>query len=655
MRFARCARPSRCATAMAELNRELERDLGVGLELRIGVNTGEVVAGDRRRPSTFVSGDAVNIAARLEQAAAPPGGIAHRRRRRAGSSRARSRRAAGAARAKGKRRPVARVAGRAVVATAVRFARRLGRRRSSAGAAELRRLTHPFDARSTRAPVRARDGLGAGRDRQVAPRAASSSPASRRRRPVVRRPLPALRRGHHLLAAGRDRRAPRRRADRGAARSRLLARRRPRPRCRRRVSPLRRPARAGAVAPRTHWAVRSLFEALARRRPLVVAFDDIHWAEPALLDLIEHLAANARAPVLIVCLARGDLLERRPGWAAAGGRGSVVRLEPLSDTDSARLLRRLAVRRRAAVRRDGAWPPRRGTRSSSSSSSRCVPRPGGADAAHDPGVARGAHRRLPARAAGDRGCVDRGAWLSPRGGARARRPKPRASMQRSPRSVERELIRRAVRAPRRDGYRFTHILVRDAAYDLLPKRRRADLHGGYADWLAARDDPGSAADEIVGYHLEQAYEYRSQLGRVGDDRHGELAARASGHLSAPGDGRSQRVIAAAPPTCSSGRSRFAPRPTRVARRSSSTWAASTVSRAGSARRSRRFARRARLPSTRATGARGAGPGGAPAVAPPGRARCRREAHAPSGGGAGASPRSGRRPRRGWRSSGTSAP
>ena len=100
------------------------------------------------------------------------------------------------------------------------------------------------------------------------------------------------------------------------------------------------------------WAVRRLFEALARRRPLVAAFDDIHWAEPAMLDLIEHVAANARAPILIVCLARGDLLERRPGWAAAGGRGSVVRLEPLSDTDSARLLRRLAVRRRAKVRRE---------------------------------------------------------------------------------------------------------------------------------------------------------------------------------------------------------------------------------------------------------------------------------------------------------------
>jgi tetratricopeptide (TPR) repeat protein len=76
--------------------------------------------------------------------------------------------------------------------------------------------------------------------------------------------------------------------------------------------------------------------------------------------------------------------------------------------------------------------------------------------------------------------------------------------------------------------------VRDAAYDLLPKRRRADLHVAFADWLLGRADRGSAADEIVGYHLEQAYEYRSQLGRAGDDRHRELAARASAHLSDAG-------------------------------------------------------------------------------------------------------------------------
>jgi tetratricopeptide (TPR) repeat protein len=107
--------------------------------------------------------------------------------------------------------------------------------------------------------------------------------------------------------------------------------------------------------------------------------------------------------------------------------------------------------------------------------------------------------------------------------------------------VDRELIRPdRAELPGETGYRFTHILVRDAAYDLLPKRRRADLHVAYADWLLGRAERGSAAEEIVGYHLEQAYEYRSQLGRAGDERHRDLAARASAHLTDAG----RRALAA---------------------------------------------------------------------------------------------------------------
>ena len=76
--------------------------------------------------------------------------------------------------------------------------------------------------------------------------------------------------------------------------------------------------------------MRRLLEALARVRPLVVAFDDIQWAEPPLLDLIQYLAAYVTsAPVGVVCLARDDLLERRPGWEAAFGRGATLRLRDL--------------------------------------------------------------------------------------------------------------------------------------------------------------------------------------------------------------------------------------------------------------------------------------------------------------------------------------
>ena len=168
--------------------------------------------------------------------------------------------------------------------------------------------------------------------------------------------------------------------------------------------------------------------------------------------------------------------------------------------------------------------------------------------------------------------------------------------------VDRELIRPdRSEIPGETGYRFTHILVRDAAYDLLPKRRRADLHVAYADWLFGREDPGSAADEIVGYHLEQAYEYRSQLGRAGDDRHRELAARASGHLSDAG----RRALAAGD---RGGASNLLERAVALRtktdpdeRGSSSTSAASTASGAASRRPRRRCARRGRWRSMRRTG------------------------------------------------------
>ena len=60
----------------------------------------------------------------------------------------------------------------------------------------------------------------------------------------------------------------------------------------------------------------ALFEVLARGHSLVVVFDDVHWGEPTFLDLVEHVVERARdAPILLVCLARPELLEVRPGWA----------------------------------------------------------------------------------------------------------------------------------------------------------------------------------------------------------------------------------------------------------------------------------------------------------------------------------------------------
>ena len=90
------------------------------------------------------------------------------------------------------------------------------------------------------------------------------------------------------------------------------------------------------------WAVRRLFEELARDQPLVVVVEDIHWAEPTLLDLLEYLAGWTHdAPVLLLCLARPDLLDERPAWLTAQtGTGIVV--GPLTDAESEALLDEIA-------------------------------------------------------------------------------------------------------------------------------------------------------------------------------------------------------------------------------------------------------------------------------------------------------------------------
>ena len=92
----------------------------------------------------------------------------------------------------------------------------------------------------------------------------------------------------------------------------------------------------------TFWAIRKLLEALASRRPLIVVFDDVHWAEPTFLDLIEHIADYSRGcPIFILCLARPELLDERPGWSGGKLNATCVLLEPLSYDDCAELIANL--------------------------------------------------------------------------------------------------------------------------------------------------------------------------------------------------------------------------------------------------------------------------------------------------------------------------
>jgi len=525
--------------AMAALNHELERDLGVGLELRIGVNTGEVASADTGADHGLVAGDPVNTAARL-QSAAPPGGVIVGPQTRTLVEGAVRLRPHGALELRGKRRPLrvwevvglVETPGRSLRAPAVPLVDRRAelrtlngrfRRATGAGGGVLVTVTGPAGIGKSRL---LREFLAGIDDRAAV---------------VVGRCLPY---GEGITywplieivndLAGVS----------GAAGIAGLLDGDPQAEV---VASLiaTATARQGAAATEqdVQWAVRRLFDALARECPLVALFDDIHWAEPAMLDLIEHVAGRATRPMLIVCSARGELFERRPGWGAPAGQRGVVRLEPLSGADSARLLRRLADRRRARVGREELMAVAEGN---PLFLEHLV-----AMRADDPAVRTPPTiqallaARIDALPAHERRVVE-AASIEGRGfhvGAVRALVDGRADVDAALAAlVERELIR-----PDRSefgdetGYRFTHILVRDAAYELLAKRRRADLHVAYAGWLLGRGDRGAGADEIVGYHLEQAHRYRTQLGRPDDVRHRELAAAASNHLADAG----RRALSAA--------------------------------------------------------------------------------------------------------------
>ena len=264
--------------------------------VRIGVNTGEVVTGGG---DSLVTGDAVNVAARLEQAAASGevligvGDVSRSIRDAVEAELA--------------------AAGRGEGEDASRWPRTgsstvTERRRGRAPAA-----TSPLVGRERERP-RARRRLGARRGRSGRARSSpcwappeSGSRGSRRSSSssldatVVARPLPLLRRRHHLLAGGRGASSS---CSATSGRADAAARRAARRRLARPADEIarRRPASCSRPA--------------AAERPLVVVFDDLHWGEPTFLDLVEHVADWSRdAPILLLCLARPELLELRPGWA----------------------------------------------------------------------------------------------------------------------------------------------------------------------------------------------------------------------------------------------------------------------------------------------------------------------------------------------------
>ncbi len=288
-------------------------------------------------------------------------------------------------------------------------------------------------------------------------------------------------------------------------------------------------ATSGEIA----WAFRKHLEAVASDRPLVCVFDDIHWGEETFLDLVEHVADLSRdAPILLLCMARPELLDRRTGWGGGKVNATTVLLEPLGSAETEILIERLAdldPQLRARIR-DAA----EGNPLFIEEMVALAEESGDGDVTVPPTIQALLAARLDQLDVSERGVLERGAVegrLFHRGAVQALAPEELGVSDRLTALVRKELVRPdKPQLPGEDAFRFRHLLIRDAAYDALPKATRADLHERFATWLEEHGADLVELDEILGYHLEQAATYRMELGAADE----KLASRASERLATAG-------------------------------------------------------------------------------------------------------------------------
>ena len=539
--------------AQAVLNDELERHWGVRLTVRTGVNTGEVVAGDPTTGQRLVTGDAVNVAARLEQAAGAQevllGDLTYRLVRDYVDVEE-----VEPLELKGKSQPVP-----AYRLVAVREDTERPRRLDAPMVgrddelAELRVALDDAVAERVCRLVTVVGEAGVGKSRLVD----EFVHAAGRSATVIRgRCLPYGDGITYWPLAEVVRRAAgigeRDSTEEALAKLASLAGD---------DEVATRVASAIGLSPTPFpveeivWGARRLFEGIASARPLVVVFDDIHWAEPTFLELIEHLVSTTSdAPLLLVCPSRHDLLERNPDWSSGPGSSRIV-LQRLTGDETAEVAERLLgtaglderVRARIVEAAEGnplfveqllsmlideglirfeggCWTPAADI----------------GDIAVPPTIQALLAARLdylepderaviePAAVVGQVFVADAVRHLA----AENVRPEVSARLESL---TGKQLVRPDSSRPAEDeSYRFHHILIRDTAYEGILKRARATFHERFVEWADSVNREGATEfEEILGYHLEQAYRYLGELGPL-DDHGRALGVDAAQRLASAG-------------------------------------------------------------------------------------------------------------------------
>jgi class 3 adenylate cyclase/tetratricopeptide (TPR) repeat protein len=291
------------------------------------------------------------------------------------------------------------------------------------------------------------------------------------------------------------------------------------------------------------WGVRKLLEAQAAERPLVLVIDDIHSAETTFLELLDHVVESARdVPILILCSARPELADIHGEWLAASGAGRID-LTPLGTADVEAMIDRLLdgfalsgdTRERVIAAAEG------NPLYVEQIVSMLRDRGAGDEVVVPPTISALLAARLDALSRAERAVVDPAAVIGlVFAGAAIEHlvPDPvRPSVDDHLVALDRKQFVHPIPAEGDDEtFRFHHILVRDAAYQSLLKRARATLHERFVEWAEpVNRERGRETEfeEILGYHLEQAVRYRSELGPL-DDAARSIAARAAAKLGSAG-------------------------------------------------------------------------------------------------------------------------
>lgn len=542
------------AAALSGLNLELEGRWGVTLSNRTGVNTGEVVVGDSSSGQRLATGDAVNVAARLEQAAGADevliGDPTYRLVRHGVDVVAVE---PLALKGKSERLPAHRLIGVSDAAEGVAS----GREAALVGrASEVGLLINAFE-KATRERtchlVTVEGEAGVGKSRLV--------------REVVHRlqPKASLLSGRCLSYGEGITFWPlveivRQAADIGEADSVEGARHKllevvgaEHEDVADRVGSLVGLSTNSFPLEESFRATRELLKILSGKHPLIVVVEDIHWAEPTWLDLVEHVASvESKAACLIICTSRLELRQSRPDWIGARSNSFFLRLDPLSDKQSGALIDALLgevdtevhsrvtaaaqgnplyveqiismwIDEGLVARDNGRWV-----------SAGQIP------ASIPPTISALLSARLDGLHPEDRSVIGAASVIGQIFYRRAVEELISAELSaqipdRLATLTTKELIQpdESTFAGER-AFSFRHVLIRDAAYERLLKRTRAELHERFASWLEeVTGERANEYEEILGYHLEQAYRYLETLGPVADKER-FLAARAGQYLSSAG-------------------------------------------------------------------------------------------------------------------------